>query len=352
MISHDQKLGVAFALGAAALFGASTPVAKVLGGAVHPLLLAGILYLGSGVGLGVWLLIRGGSASREASLRRPDLPWLAGATVSGGAVGPALLMYGLAVTPASTSSLLLNLEGVFTAVVAWVVFREHFHARIATGMALITCGGIVLSWTGLPDGGGPAGPLLVTGACFAWALDNNLTRRISGADPVQIACIKGLAAGSVNTLLALRAGTALPSIGTIALAGAVGLAGYGISLVLFVLALRHAGTSRTGAYFSIAPFVGSIVAIAALSEPITASLAVSGLLMATGVWLHISERHEHEHEHERLTHTHSHRHDDGHHDHEHTSTAQAALQHSHAHTHTGHIHIHAHFPDTHHRHDH
>ncbi len=252
--AYVPRPGVAFALGAAVLFGASTPFAKLLLGEVHPILLAGLLYLGSGCGLTLWGWLRSRSkaavASQEARLKRADLPWLAGAVFFGGVVGPALLMLGLAVTPASTASLLLNLEGVLTALMAWFVFRENFDRRIALGMAAITAGGVLLSWAGRPEAGVPWGPLAIAGACLAWAIDNNLTRKVSAA-------AKGLVAGPVNFALALAVGAGLPGPLTVAAAAVVGLLGYGVSLTLFVLALRHLGTARTGAYFSLAPFVGA-----------------------------------------------------------------------------------------------
>src|SRR5262245_55860060 len=258
--------GVAFAMGAAILFGASTPLAKLLLGRVEPVLLAGLLSLGSGVGLTLWAWLRSrlGKGSREARLRGADLRWLAGAILFGGVAGPVLLMLGLSATPASSASLLLNLEGVLTALLAWVVFRENFDRRIALGMAAITAGGLLLSWAGGPEVGVPWGPLAVAGACLCWALDNNLTRKVSAGDPLQVAAAKGLAAGVVNLSIALATGARLPDVLTVAEAAAVGLLGYGVSLVLFVLALRDLGTARTGAYFSTAPFVDAVISLAVL----------------------------------------------------------------------------------------
>jgi len=248
--------GVSFAMLAAVLFGASTPFAKILLGKTEPVMLAGLLYLGSGVGLAIWAGLRSQSkgSSREARLKRGDLPWLAGAIVAGGIIGPVLLMVGLVITPASSASLLLNLEGVFTALLAWFVFKENFDRRIALGMAAIFCGGLFLSWAGRLEIGALWGTLAISGACFAWAIDNNLTRKVSAGDPVQIAAAKGLVAGSVNLTIALLVGASLPALRTLSLAALVGFLGYGVSLTLFVLALRHIGTARTGAYFSLAPF--------------------------------------------------------------------------------------------------
>src|SRR5712691_10524177 len=248
--------GVSFAILAAVLFGASTPFSKILLGKTEPVLLAGLLYLGSGIGLSIWWRVRSHSkaGTGEAKLQSSDLPWLAGAILAGGVIGPVLLMLGLAITAASFASLLLNMEGVFTAVLAWFVFKENFDRRIAWGMAAITCGGLFLSWAGRLEMGALWGTLAISGACLAWAIDNNLTRKVSAGDPVQIAAAKGLVAGVVNLTIAMVAGSSLPSLRTVSLAALVGFFGYGVSLTLFVPALRHIGTARTGAYFSLAPF--------------------------------------------------------------------------------------------------
>jgi drug/metabolite transporter (DMT)-like permease len=345
--------GPTLALLAAALFGLSAPAAKVLVGGLDPWLLAGLLYLGSGVGLGLGRLARrvGGGARREAALSRRDLPWLAGATLTGGVIGPVLLMFALARGPASTSALLLNLEGVFTALVAAALFREHVPARIAAGMLAITAGATTVVWRTTGGLALDASGLLVAAACVAWAIDNNLTREVSGADPVTVAALKGAVAGTVNVGIALAQGAAWPPAGAALGAALVGYLGYGTSLALFVRALRHLGASRTGAYFSTAPFMGAVAGIVALGEPLTAPLALGGTLMAIGVWLHLTERHEHEHVHEALTHEHAHRHDE-HHQHAHAPGTPAAEPHTHPHTHTALRHRHPHYPDPHHRHGH
>lgn len=356
--THPDRRGPIFAILAAILFGASTPLAKLLLRDVSPTLLAGLLYLGSGIGLGAWTLAqrRRPTTNAEARLSRRDLPWLALVVLFGGVLGPLLLMWGLARTPASTSSLLLNLEGVLTALLAWFVFRENFDRRIALGMLAIVAGGVLLSWGGSPQLDGHRfdefiGPLAICGACLAWALDNNLTRKISAANPVQIAAVKGLVAGTTNVAIGLALGSALPGGGVIALAGALGLASYGISLVHFILGLRHLGSARTGAYFSSAPFVGAVLSIAVLGEPITPLLLAAAALMALGLWLHLTERHCHEHEHSYLEHEHWHEHDE-HHQHDHPPGIDPRGPHSHPHVHLPMKHTHAHYPDIHHQHGH
>jgi drug/metabolite transporter (DMT)-like permease len=263
-------------------------------------------------------------------------------------VGPVLLMWGLGTTPASATALLLNLEGVLTAALAWSVFRENVDRRVALGMGLIITGGIVLSW---PREGGvalPAGALAVVGACLCWAVDNNLTQKVSGGDPLQIAAIKGIVAGSINVALAFALGARVPSAGLAAGAVIIGFFGYGISLSLFVVALRHLGTARTGAYFSVAPFVGAVAALALLGEPPRPELMAAALLMGLGIWLHVTERHDHAHEHEVLAHEHRHRHDE-HHKHRHGEDDPPGEPHAHAHVHAPMIHRHPHYPDIHHR---
>src|SRR5678815_3827698 len=249
---------IAYALLSAALFGASTPLAKLLVGGIAPLALAGLLYLSSGIGLGLWLLIR---KRPVAGVARADWPYMSSAVAAGGVLAPALLMYGLRRTEASTASLLLNLEAVFTAALAWVAFRENVDKRVFVGMLAIVAGGVLVSWERAPTLAGANGPLLIAGACLAWALDNNLTRRASGGDAVTIAALKGLVAGAVNLALALAMGAYLPAPGAMLIAGLVGFLGYGVSLVLFIMALRELGTARTGAYFSVAPFYGAALAL-------------------------------------------------------------------------------------------
>jgi len=343
-----NRRAIAYALISAALFGASTPLAKLLVGGIAPLALAGLLYLASGVGLGLWMLVRTKAVGRVA---RADWPWLTGAIAAGGIAGPALLMYGLQRTQASSASLLLNLEAVFTAALAWIAFRENVDRRVFVGMLAIIGGGVLLSWERAPTMASASGPLLIAAASLAWALDNNLTRRVSGGDAVTIAALKGLVAGSVNLGLALAMGAYLPAPGGMLVAGLVGLFGYGVSLVLFIIALRELGTARTGAYFSVAPFFGAALALLLLGERSGPAFWGAAALMAIGVWLHVSERHEHDHVHDPLTHAHEHRHDE-HHQHRHDGTWDGHEPHSHLHEHRRLRHRHPHYPDLHHRHRH
>lgn len=338
--------GVPLALGSAILFGASAPLAKFLLGEMDPRMLAGILYFGAGAGLAV--ARAAGVGGREAPLVRKDLPWLATVVVFGGVIGPLLLMFGLSLTTASTGSLLLNLEGLATMGIAWLVFRENVDRQLLLGALAILAGAVLLTWNGgtvrLDLGG-----LLIAGACLAWGIDNNLTRKLSGSDPVRIAMVKGLSAGAANLGLALATGAPVPGWGFIAAGAIVGLFGIGVSLVMFMLALRHLGTARTGAYYSLAPFIGAVLAILLLGEPITLPLALAAALMGFGLWMHLAERHEHEHRHEAMEHEHLHVHD-AHHQHEHDGPVTEP--HSHWHRHEPMSHAHAHYPDLHHRHQH
>lgn len=339
------------AISAAVLFGASTPFAKQLLGALPPILLAGLLYLGSGVGLGVVRIVRD-HGLRRATLTGREWGWLFAAILAGGIAGPVLLMYGLLHSSAAGASLLLNLEAVLTAVLAWVVFRENADRRIVLGMALIVGGGVLLAWpTGATHSMSLTGAWAVAAACLCWAVDNNLTRKVSSNDAVFIAGTKGLVAGVTNVALAVGLGAKLPGAAVVAEAMGVGLLGYGVSLVLFVLALRGLGSARTGAYFSTAPFVGAALAIEAFHEPLSWSFGAAAALMAGGVWLHLSEVHQHEHLHERLTHSHSHRHD-AHHQHPHDFAWDGREPHTHEHVHEPLRHSHPHYPDIHHQHEH
>ncbi|WP_139557834.1 DMT family transporter [Methylotetracoccus oryzae] len=348
---HERRIGIAAALGAALLFGAGTPLAKVLLGRVDPWLLAALLYLGSGIGL---LVLRLAARSPRPHLALTEWLWLAAATVAGGVVAPLALMWGLYGMPAAGASLLLNAESVFTALLAWFVFRENFDRRIALGMVAIVAGSVVLTWPGEARLSLSLPALAVLGACLAWALDNNLTRKAALADASFIAMAKGLAAGSTNLALALGTGAAPPVWPDVAAAALLGLLSYGLSLTLFVIALRHLGSARTGAYFSTAPFVGAALAVALLGDPITPTLLLAGGLMALGVILHLTEHHSHRHEHHRMEHGHWHTHGPGdpHHDHQHDEPVRPGTRHTHWHQHEPLAHSHPHFPDAHHRHDH
>jgi len=339
--------GVAPALWAALLFGAGTPLAKWLLAAIDPWLLAGLLYLGSGAGLTLYRRVRRTPAAR---LPRNEIAWLAGAILAGGIVAPVLLMVGLTGMPASGASLLLNAEGVFTTLLAWFAFKENFDRRIALGMFAILAGAAILSWPGEARFDALWPTLAVLGACFAWGIDNNLTRKVSLTDATWIAAVKGWTSGTVNLGLAFSLGAAMPALPQLAGALVVGVLAYGVSLALFIVGLRHLGTARTGAYFSVAPFFGAVLAVL-MGESVTPALLVAGALMALGVWLHLTERHEHAHFHREMTHDHEHVHDE-HHQHAHDFEVAPGAKHGHSHRHEPLTHAHPHFPDAHHRHPH
>ncbi|MBS0056609.1 DMT family transporter [Yersinia sp. Marseille-Q3913] len=346
---HDglRQPGVLAALTAAVLFGAGTPLAKQLLNTVSPWLLAGLLYLGSGAGLALYRLITRAAA---VNLPRNELLWFIGAITAGGIVAPVLLMIGLTAMPASGASLLLNAEGVFTALLAWFAFKENFDRRIALGMIVIVAGAAILSWPGEARFTGLWPTLAILGACFAWGIDNNLTRKVSLTDATWIAAVKGLVAGAVNLSLAFALGATLPPLANLAGALLVGFFAYGVSLALFVIGLRHLGTARTGAYFSIAPFLGAVLAVI-MGDTVTLPLILAGLLMALGIWLHLTEQHEHQHIHDELEHEHTHIHDEHHH-HSHDLPIVTGVPHKHRHQHRPMTHTHPHFPDSHHRHKH
>jgi drug/metabolite transporter (DMT)-like permease len=349
-----NRIGVVCALASAALFGASTPAAKLLLGTLDPFVLAGLLYCGAGLGVaGLRRLAPAVAppAGAQVGLTREDAPWLSAAIFAGGVAGPLLLMWGLARTDASAASLLLALEGAATALIAWFVFHESFDRRILFGLACLVGGAAILSWSGTPTLTTVAGPLAIVGACIAWGLDNNLTRKVSLSDPLQIVQLKGLTAGPFNLALGFWIAMSLSPSPAWLLAGVIGFFGYGISLVLYVVALRHLGAARTGAYFATAPFVGAVISVVALGDHITVGLLLAGALMGIGVWLHLTEHHEHVHAHERMTHTHPHVHD-GHHQHAHGPDDPAGEPHVHPHRHEPLVHSHPHTPDMHHVHRH
>ena len=343
------------ALLAAVLFGASAPLAKLLLGEVQPIPLAAFLYLGSGTGAFLMLLyqhIRNGGLALEAHLSRGDLPWLGGALLAGGVGAPILLLLGLQRTPASTASLLLNFEGVATTLIAISFFKESIDRRIAWAIGLVTLASILLTWTG-GNWGFSLGALGIAAACFLWGLDNNFTRHISAKNPLMIVCIKGLGAGTFSLVLCLLIKQQLPTLNIVLLAMLLGSISYGVSIQLFIVAMRAMGATRTSTLFGIAPFVGVILAILLLKEMPQAIFWAALPVMLVGTWLMLTENHAHTHIHEEMVHNHRHSHPDEHHDHAGQEDIPLVNgSHTHEHRHTRLEHEHAHTPDIHHRHGH
>jgi len=344
---------VTLAITSAIFFGVGTPFAKMLTGDVEPVVLAGLLYIGAFVGLSlISVLARLFGLGRRsgAPLTRRDAPWLAGATISGGIVAPICLMTGLTLTTGFTASLLLNIEGLATAVIAYLVFRENLGWRLGVAVVCMTAAGILLSWDPSTGAVTVSGPLLLLAAGISWGIDNNLSRQISAKDPVRISQIKGLVAGTVSLSIALALGLAIPSNRTLVFALVLGSVSYGVSMVLYIRALQGMGASRTGAFFSLGPFVGAAVSVVLLSEWLGWIMVPAALLMLVGVLAIVYERHSHVHTHEEVTHTHVHSHDDMTHEHVHEAPISGRHMHEHTHSHT--VHDHVHWPDIHHRHGH
>jgi drug/metabolite transporter (DMT)-like permease len=341
-------------LAAATFFGASFPLSKMLLGHVGPVGLAGLLYLGSGLGVGALrLLIRGGSGRKEAPLKKTDLGWLLGVILSGGVGGPILLLLGLTRTTAHVSALLANTETLFTMALAIAFFGDFLVRREALGALAILVGATIVACAGAQQGGTLSwrGPLLLLGAGLAWGLDNNFSQRISAKDPLQIAAIKGVAAGLVN--LALAWGTeGLPRFSPTTLGSALGIGFvcYGLSVVLFMTALRHLGAARTSALFATAPGIAIALSWALLGEVPSLWTAAGAAFMIPGVWLLIRVEHSHRHVHAPIEHEHRHVHDE-HHRHEHRGD-EGPEPHSHPHVHPQLEHEHPHVADLHHRHLH
>lgn len=353
-MKHASYTPISLAVLAAILFGASAPVSKLLLAEIDPITLAGLLYLGCGFGCALLLIIRprteGGA---EAPLRSRDVPWLAGALLAGGIAAPILLLLGLQATPASTASLLLNFETVATTLIAALAFKEAVGRRVLSAIGLITIATIVLTWNNI-EWGVSLGTLGVLGACVLWGVDNNLTRHISGKDPLVIVGIKGFGAGSFSLLLAFVLGRPLPDRGAAFAAMIVGAICYGLSVRFFILALRGLGAARTGSLFGLAPFVGAMISLALLSEQPSLLFWLAMPVMMLGAWLIITESHGHLHFHSALSHEHLHSHSEAHHSHQHSEAAAPPINgsHSHAHDHPILTHDHPHHPDLHHRHQH
>lgn len=348
-----DKTPLLFVLISAFLFGISPPFAKLFIKNISPVALAGLLYLGAFIGLALYSLGKKRTTDQDKKavpLERKDLPWLAGAVLTGGVIGPISLMTGLTLVSGFTASLLLNLEGVATALIAVFLFKENAEKRLWLALLCMTIAGIFLSWDSSQSKFNLFGPLLIIFAMVCWGIDNNLTRHISDKDPIQITKIKGLVAGTVSLSLAFIFGMKISLSVTIVYALLLGAFSYGLSLVFFIKALKGLGSARTGAFFSFAPFIGAITSIILLREWIGWVMFPATALMIIGVWLISSEKHSHLHLHKTIVHTHSHRHNDMPHIHEHSGIFKEP--HTHEHTHLELVHTHVHWPDTHHRHEH
>ena len=347
--------GALCGLAAAALFGASAPLSKRLLPALSPLVLAGLLYLGAGLGMALARLLRGprGVASDEAAVGRGDLLPLFGIVVIGGMISPFLMLSGLARVSGVTGSLLLNLEAPFTMLIAVLVFREHLGRLAALAFAAIVAGGVLLGRPWAAVGGDGWGALAIAGACLGWGIDNNLSQRLSLKDPRQIVLIKGLGAGIAMLALAALLGFPAPPRAAIVPALVLGGLSYGASLLLDMYALRLLGAAREAGYFATAPFMGALLAVPVLGEAPGPLEWTGGALMAAGVILLARERHGHVHSHDPMEHEHLHSHDEHHqHTHEGDRDGPVAGPHSHPHRHDPITHDHPHLPDVHHRHRH
>ncbi len=346
--NHRQGLGlpVLWCITAAVLFGASTPISKILLSAIGPFTLAGLLYLGAAAGV-----LPSALRTRWPEFRRDRarIRLLAGAVLFGGCLGPVLMLLGLRAAPAASVSLWLNLETVATTLLAWTFFREHVEKRSWIAFALVLAGGLTLAGPG--DAAGLRAGLLVSLACLCWGLDNNLTALVDGFTPAQATLVKGLVAGSVNLAIGLATERPVFEPRILGVALVVGALSYGVSVMLYMAGAQHLGAGRSQLLFSASPFVGVLVAWTALHEPIRATQIAAAGLIATGIALMLTARHEHRHRHEPVRHTHSHRHDDGHHDHVHRGLP-AGTRHMHPHEHGAIEHAHPHLPDLHHRHPH
>ena len=352
ILTQHRTLGILNALVAALLFGASAPLAKLLLGEIEPVLLAALLYLGSGIGLlAVRYVLGNGSstARREARISRSDLPWLAGAILAGGFAAPIVLLFSLKSTPAATAALLLNFETAATTVLALLVFREEVGRRALWSVALVTVSSVLLSIAPAAAWGLSLGALGILAACILWGIDNNLTRNISAKDPVAIVTIKGLAAGACSLVLAFALRTPLPAFGAILGALVLGGLSYGLSIVMFIRAMRAIGSARTSAWFGASPLAGLILSLVLFRQLPNWLFWLALVLMAMAAALLVNEQHEHEHFHDLLVHDHAHAHDDGHHEHAHQPPLSGG--HAHRHRHEQRQHAHEHLPDIHHRHD-
>jgi len=344
-----RRSGYGIGLLAALLFGLSAPASKGLLDHVGPQMLAGLLYLGAFLAIAPLALL--GRSRGEARLRRADAPALTGVVVAGGIVAPVLLMLGLERVSGITGSLLLNLEGPCTLLVGVFALREYLSGRSWAGAATVFAASALLTARGTSGGSDVVGGVLIVGACVGWAIDNNLTQRLTLRDPFQIVAVKTGIAATVNIGLALVRGESVDAFVPVAAALGLGALAYGVSILLDAYALRLLGAAREAAIFATAPFAGALLAVPLLGEAWGATETVGAAVMIVGVALLVGDRHAHLHSHEVQEHDHRHVHDE-HHRHEHPPGVDPAEPHSHPHRHDPLVHSHPHVSDAHHRHRH
>jgi len=347
--------GIVSALLAALSFGATTPIIARVGGDLGPLTTAALLYAGAALGAGVQRAVAQGRGQR---LTRASWGRVALVALFGAALAPTLLAWGLRRTGGTTGSLLLNLEAVFTVLLARAVYREPIGRRVGLALSLmVVAGGLLALDVGraassgaAPPGWTATGALAVGLATLAWAVDNTLTRPLSEADPVAVVGLKGALGAALTGTIAVALGEPAPRLGPAMALLACGATGYGLSLRLYLIAQRRIGVARTGSIFALAPFVGAALGWLLGFREAGAATAAAAVLFGVAVYLHATERHRHRHRHAATVHSHVHRHDDGHHGHVHDPPFTG--EHAHPHHHDPVEHDHEHAPDLHHDHAH
>ena len=330
----------------AALFGMATPLSKILLRDINPFLLAGLLYLGAAAGLLPVVLLKR-ELPQLLRLDTKNRGRLSGAVLLGGMAGPILVLSGLRFASASSVSLWLNFELIATAVLGFLFFRDYLGLRGWAGVCMALVSGVMLTvHEGSP---GVVSALLVAGACVCWGFDNHFTALIDGISATQSTFIKGLFAGTVNTLIGLYVSGSSIYTGYLVQAILLGTFSYGASIVLYIMSAQRLGAIRSQIIFSAAPFLGVLFSVIFLRESVSGLQSVSFVLLLVSIAAMTLDRHEHQHEHSETEHTHFHRHDDMHHNHNHDNDVQ---YHEHMHRHEKSVHSHPHWPDMHHRHEH
>lgn len=351
MIKSKQYVAIIQAILAAALFGISAPISKLLLEKIPPMLMAALLYLGAGIGMLIISLIKNTKKNKqkEAKIGRKELPFTIGMIVLDIAA-PMFLMIGLTMTTASNASLLNNFEIVVTSLIALFIFKEAIGKRLWIAIFFITISSIILSVADFSSFSFSIGSIFVLLACICWGLENNCTRMMSLKDPMQIVVVKGLGSGLGALIIALLNKEYTSDIGYIFIALILGFFAYGLSIFFYVTAQRELGAARTSAYYAVAPFIGVGLSLLMYNEKITWNFVIAAILMVFGTYYAAVEKHNHKHIHEIIIHEHRHNHSEGHHNHTHEGFTSG--EHSHEHTHEAVEHAHDHTPDMHHAHSH
>lgn len=290
-MKKTKNIGILLAILAAALYAVNSPFSKLLLDYMPPTLMAGLLYIGAGLGMGVIALVRRVRKTNDAEkkITRADLPYTVAMIVLDIAA-PIFLLLGLSYTTAANASLLNNFEIVATALIALMIFKERISPRLWVGILFVTASCALLSFEDISSLDFSLGSLFILLACICWGVENNCTRRLSDKDPLEIVLLKGIFSGLGSVIIGLCLGERFGRLWSVIAVLAVGFVAYGLSIFFYVYAQRMLGAARTSAYYAIAPFIGTLLSLVIFRDMPHYTYFIALGLMVVGAWLCSSDK--------------------------------------------------------------